>query len=88
VIPQSTINNEHVVNLIFHAVVTEGELQTRNSVQLDERNDHAEYLPVGSLSILRLFPPVTEEIAEAFLEDFHGETKYLGNVWEETKTID
>jgi ADP-ribose pyrophosphatase YjhB (NUDIX family) len=83
VIPTNGSNAEHVVNLVFHAVVVGGQLATERSAHPGERKDHAEFVPLGSVPALGLYPPLVEEIAGAFLEDFHGETKYLGNLWRE-----
>jgi hypothetical protein len=50
--------------------------------------DRAEWIPLASVPALGLYPPVIEEIAAVYRENFHGETKYLGNLWREIEAAD
>jgi ADP-ribose pyrophosphatase YjhB (NUDIX family) len=87
VIPESN-PGEHRVNLIFHAAIAGGQLTSGHSERIDETLDRVEFVPLDSLPTLRLYPPIVEEVAQAFAEGFGGATLYLGNLWCEIETAE
>jgi ADP-ribose pyrophosphatase YjhB (NUDIX family) len=88
VVPQNDASDGHVVNLIFHAVVNGGELVPGHGGRIDETRDHVEFVPLASVPALNLYPPIALDIAEAFLVEFEGKAKYLGNLWREVKVAE
>jgi ADP-ribose pyrophosphatase YjhB (NUDIX family) len=88
VISENSMAATHVVNLIFHAEVDGGQLASGHGGRADEMRDRAEWIPLASVPALGLYPPVIEEIAAVYRENFHGETKYLGNLWREIEAAD
>lgn len=88
VVPQNDSSDGHVVNLIFHAIVSGGELMPGYGGRIDETLDRVEFVPLASVPALSLYPPIALDIAEAFLREFTGKAKYLGNLWQEIQTPD
>jgi ADP-ribose pyrophosphatase YjhB (NUDIX family) len=85
VFPYHSVMGAHVVNLIFRAEVTGGSLRPGHGGNLDETHDEIAFVPIASLPEHDLYPPLGEHIADALKEGFRGETKYLGNLWQETE---
>jgi ADP-ribose pyrophosphatase YjhB (NUDIX family) len=87
VIPEGGFD-DHRVNLIFYAVIAGGDLAPGHGGRIDETQDRVEFVPLASISTLRIYPPIVEEIVRAFAEGFGGPTLYLGNLWQEIETVE
>lgn len=88
VVPQNDTSNGHVVNLIFHAIVSGGELMPGYGGRMDETLDRVEFVLLASVVELDFYPPIASDILEAFMRKFTGKAKYLGNLWQEIQTPD
>jgi len=68
--------SRHIINIYATAVVLGGELKVGNEPMLADVG----YMPITNLSTITLYPPVADQLIEAYKEGFKN-MKYLGNLW-------
>ncbi len=71
----------HIINLIFRAYSQEGAPIVGYGKQIDELNDDMAWIPLGALSTLDFYPPITEALLGVLGHGVSTTTNYLGNVW-------
>jgi hypothetical protein len=69
--------SRHIVNIYLKARVTGGTMRLGNEPVLAS----VDYVALGDLNRLTLFPPVGKVILEAMSNGFLGGMEYLGNLW-------
>ena len=68
--------SRHIINIYATGEVIDGELRLGNEPMLAD----VAYKPIYELNKITLYPPVANEIIEAYKEGFKT-LKYLGNLW-------
>ena len=68
--------SRHIINIYATATVLGGELKVGDEPMLAD----AAYKPIHELNKITLYPPVANEIIEAYKEGFKN-MRYLGNLW-------
>jgi ADP-ribose pyrophosphatase YjhB (NUDIX family) len=67
----------HLVNLVFAARSTGGELRVGRDGVLEDVAWHRR----GEIAALDMHPPIAAEVLACWAEDFSGQVRVLGNVW-------